>query len=303
MSKLTDIVSILLVLLWALIPVSGFVAPSETAQTLFCPYCLRDNPSPILPCHRRCLRVLLADPPSGQKIKFSESIAVDSNPVDKTLAWIISDAGSIVLGLVGLLLVVIRRLATDDSSSEEDLVITTRSSLLAVVAVGAVLLNGLSQLDVQTALAETVELEGVTVELTRVSGSTELEVDWALAALLRATPASTAVVMELQESTWRPVAFSGTVPPTLPQQATDLQLTDTPILDRFRTEDSKESYLPTLQALPGKAELTGKLLPINTQAAVLIPLRKRHVLLLGSNQGKSFTPRDIAWCQSVVQRI
>ena len=75
-------------------------------------------------------------------------------------------------------------------------------------------------------------------------------------------------------------------------------------------QNSKETYLPTLQALPGKTELT--YLPSNTQIAVMIPIRppkessssiRNSVLVLGGNTAKSFTPRDIAWSRIVAEKI
>jgi hypothetical protein len=91
----------------------------------------------------------------------------------------------------------------------------------------------------------------------------------------------------------------------------------TPILDRFlnNKEMTKESYLPTLQALPGRVEFT--YLPQNSQEALLVPVSlslnsiaqenvpiiERAVLVLGSDTAKSFTPRDVAWCQVIASRI
>jgi hypothetical protein len=81
----------------------------------------------------------------------------------------------------------------------------------------------------------------------------------------------------------------------------------TPILERVGSpENSKETYLPTLQALPGRTELT--YLPNNAQMAVLIPIqssnsKKNSVLVLGGNTAKSFSPRDIAWSRIVAEKI
>jgi len=84
----------------------------------------------------------------------------------------------------------------------------------------------------------------------------------------------------------------------------------TPILDKF-LKSSKETYLPTLQALPGKAEFT--YLPPNTQEVLLLAVpfvmdetkgKDIHwVLALASDTAKSLTPRDIAWCQVIASRL
>jgi hypothetical protein len=84
----------------------------------------------------------------------------------------------------------------------------------------------------------------------------------------------------------------------------------TPILDRFlvyNNNDKKnvpgESYLPTLQALPGKVEFLSYL-PRNTQAVLVLSCGvANHVVVVGSNRARSFTPRDIAWSRAAVSRL
>ena len=112
-----------------------------------------------------------------------------------------------------------------------------------------------------------------------------------------------------------------------PQQHTSRLPDSTPIMDRFRNRKKdndggssrsggvarQESYLPTLQALPGKTEFVSLLLPSNTQAALLVPTALRNggspqqqqpaVILLGSNRARSFTPQHVAWCQAVASRL
>lgn len=78
----------------------------------------------------------------------------------------------------------------------------------------------------------------------------------------------------------------------------------TPILKRVATPgNTKETYLPTLQALPGKTEFP--YLPSNTQLAVLIPFddNNRRALVLGGNMAKSFSPRDVAWARIIAERM
>lgn len=120
--------------------------------------------------------------------------------------------------------------------------------------------------------------------------------------LLDATPAKTAVIMANANGSWKPVAVSGIVPveeslrTALPEGRT------TPILDRFRGGgSSKESYLPTLQALPGRVEFT--YLPPNTQEALILPMSSSSVLVLGSDTAKSCAPRDVAWAQVIASRV
>jgi hypothetical protein len=176
--------------------------------------------------------------------------------------------------------------------------------LLAVFACGAVLLNGVSKLDVTSALADSVILEGTDLSQPEYSSTDYPPADlpWALESLLTATPAKTAVVLRYEGSAWKIVVSAGTVPSEKEMRLGPVQATN-PILDRFLKSDStgKETYLPTLQAIPGRVEFT--YLPPNTQGALLLPVSPKEVLVLGSNTAKSFSPRDVAWSQLIATRI
>jgi hypothetical protein len=231
-------------------------------------------------------------------VRDSQSATV-SNPADFVLSWIASDVGSIVLGLLGIVLLLVGRTLLDNDSSVEDSGQATRSNLLAVFAALSVLLNGLSKLDVESTMAQAVVLVGTTLPATMVLEEYDPAWPWALESLLLATPAETAVLLQKEANDkWNVVALAGTVPPERPSRLDHA----TPILDRTcLAQKGEESYLPTLQNSPGRTEFT--YLPSNTQAALLLPLGQETVLVLGSDQARSFTPRDIAWCQVVVARL
>ena len=267
-----------------------------------------------------------------------------TSPLDRFLTLVASDSFSIVAGTLGLLAVVAHRwnlvlamtaTAGDDaaavSAAAEALSYQTRTDLLGVFASGSVLLNGVTKLDVTTALAESVVLEGTVLaepELYLNSSSSAINdnkntnentntndsntISWALKSLLAATPAKTAVLVTTSDDDdeyWTVRCRAGVVPSTASNIATRVLAQKTPILDRVGSpENSKETYLPTLQALPGRTELN--YLPSNTQMAVLIPMKSKSngngrnsVLVLGANTAKSFTPRDIAWSRIVAERI
>lgn len=256
-----------------------------------------------------------------------------TNPVDYLLRLITSDIGSIVLAIAGIVLLLVGRSLLDNSDSSttatagnisrgiskaqvESMGQETRSNLLAVFACGAVLLNGISKLDITSVLAETVTLQGKELEKTLLvttdKSSSLLDssssVQWVLESLLTATPAKTAVLLQRKESSdsssWRILAMAGTVPETRTVPSY------TPILERFQSGTNRESYLPTLQALPGKSEFT--YLPDNTQAVLLVPVltgdskaatATTTVIALGADQARSFTPRNVAWSQAVAARL
>ena len=105
----------------------------------------------------------------------------------------------------------------------------------------------------------------------------------------------------------------------------------TPILDRMLRDDGVkggtvggtgattgkgpgESYLPTLQALPGRVEFS--YLPSNAQEVLLLPVSRPdgdkagddgdgryYAIALGGDAAKSFAPKDIAWCKEIASWI
>ena len=283
------------------------------------------------------------DTDSKPKIRFSgidldRSSNTRKSPVDILFAGLTSDVTSIALGTIGLLILLIGRLILDaDSSSTTDDIMAstdyvealgqaTRVNLLAVFACGAILLNGVSKLDIQSAMAERVQLIGVRpaepvlLKPTNASDhdnddemkTTTERMTWVLQSMLTASPASSVVLLQTENGApWQIQGYAGIVPEALANsggQDTGVSLSlpadETPILDRLRREET-ESYLPTLQALPGRFEFS--FLPSNTQAVLLLPVvcgyNRRAALVLGANQARTFTPRDIAWCQVVANRL
>lgn len=274
----------------------------------------------------------------------STTSTTSTNPLDSILSLFTSDIGSIVLGSLGLLLLVMERLSLPDATTlgmnpveyAEQLGEETRSNLIAVLATGSVLLNGLSKLDVTSAVAEAVVLEGVTLTepmlcwgFNRDSDSDDKQthtkpkttmLKWAMESLIAATPAKSVVLLEKmdqQKQKWQVMAMMGTVPrEAAPTNATPIVLPhSTPILDRSQQDNSntqETQHLPTLQALPGKTEFLSYL-PGNTQEVLILSIptdrssgansKTTMALVLGSNRAKSFTPRNIAWSRTITARL
>ena len=168
-------------------------------------------------------------------------------------------------------------------------------------------------------------------------------VEWALQSFLRCSPARSAILLAISPQTnqrWTPLARVGVLPLDSQPSRSSIPNTasiNTPILDRMlRDNDNikggtvggtevggarganrkgpKESYLPTLQALPGKVEFT--YLPSNAQEALILPVSRpegneavrdddgwKYAVVLGGDTAKSFAPRDIAWCKEIASWI
>lgn len=225
----------------------------------------------------------------------------------------------------------------------------SRIDLLGVFAAGSVLLNGISKLDVESVVADRVVLEGVNNEEviwnTDDDGRTAVAVqrdekfqstvEWALSSFLKCSSARTAILLAAspqQSQRWVPLATAGILPLDSQLRSSIPESVNTPILDRMlRDDDSikggsvggtevlgatkrkgpKESYLPTLQALPGKVEFT--YLPSNAQEVLIVPVLRSegknaedgwyYAVVLGGDTSKSFAPRDIAWCKEIASWI
>lgn len=239
--------------------------------------------------------------------------------LDYILSLLTSDLSSIILGSIGILLALSNRLSAIDyeatliqSNQAADMGMQSRMDLLAVFSAGAVLLNGVSKLDITSVVAETVDLNGVLLDnvMYNPDYSKSKEIDWTLESVQKATPAKCSAVLIYDNDTWKIVAMKGIVAGNYNQFWNGVNVS-TPILDRFlknEVEGKKETYLPTLQALPGKAEFV--YLPQNTQGVLMVPMslqvdgqNKKAALVLGSDTAKSFTPRDVAWCQVLASRL
>lgn len=263
--------------------------------------------------------------------------------IDQLLLTLTSDRTSLLLGCIGIFILLINRLISfpEDAIYEAS---RSRIDLLGVFAAGSVLLNGLTKLDVESVVAERVLLEGINQArpswnklqnnnscLQGRDEKFQSTVEWALLSFLKCTPARTAILLATQtNSKWIPLATIGILPIDSTLHSSIPTNIKTPILDRTLRDDSsgikggtvggtevigsrrkggpKESYLPTLQALPGKVEFT--YLPSNAQEALILPVTRpddysnnddgwRFAIVLGGDTAKSFAPRDIAWCKEI----
>jgi len=266
--------------------------------------------------------------------------------IDQLLLTLTSDRTSLLLGSIGILFILLLRLISfpEDATYEAS---RSRIDLLGVFAAGSVLLNGITKLDVESVQAERVMLEGINQDKViwneNQNSSTmqgrndkfQSTVEWALSSFLKCTPAQSAVLLTTQQnSEWIPLATVGILPQEEQLRSSISSDLKTPILDRMLREDgsikggtvggaqvvgstrrkgANESYLPTLQALPGQVEFT--YLPSNAQEALLLPVTRPddmsdnnddgwyYAVVLGGDKAKSFAPRDIAWCKEIASLV
>ena len=257
--------------------------------------------------------------------------------IDSILLNLTSDRTSLLFGMIGIVILLLNRIISfpEDAAFEAS---RSRIDLLGVFAAGSVLLNGITKLDVESVTAEQVALEGVNEGRVvwynddfEYNESNKAKVEWTLSSLIKCSPARTAVMLgktQKEGGSWIPLAMTGILPSDTSLR-TSLRTNSTPILDRMLRDDGSikggtvggtevigsqkrkgpnESYLPTLQALPGKIEFS--YLPSNAQEALLLPVPPpssttdevdgcRYAIVLGGDTAKSFAPRDISWCKEI----
>ena len=272
----------------------------------------------------------------GSNNNNSKNSPANISTIDSILLNLTSDRTSLLLGMVGIAILLLNRIISfpEDATFEAS---RSRIDLLGVFAAGSVLLNGITKLDVESVTAEQVALEGVN-EGRVVWYNDDFEydgnkasVEWTLSSLIKCSPARTAVMLgkhQKESERWVPLAMTGILPSDTSLR-TSLRTDSTPILDRMLRDDGSikggtvggtevigsqkkmkgpnESYLPTLQALPGKIEFS--YLPSNAQEALLLPVPPssstdevdgcRYAIVLGGDTAKSFAPRDISWCKEI----
>ena len=266
----------------------------------------------------------------------SKNSPANISTIDSILLNLTSDRTSLLLGMVGIVILLLNRIISfpEDAAYEAS---RSRIDLLGVFAAGSVLLNGITKLDVESVTAEQVALEGVNEGRVvwynddfEYNDGNKATVEWTLSSLIKCSPARTAVMLgkiQKEGKRWVPLAMTGILPSDTSLR-TSLRTDSTPILDRMLRDDGSikggtvggtevigsqkkkgpnESYLPTLQALPGKIEFS--YLPSNAQEALLLPVPPssstdevdgcRYAIVLGGDTAKSFAPRDISWCKEI----
>lgn len=281
-------------------------------------------------------------------VQFTSSNKIPANlsPIDSLFLALTSDRVSLALGSIGIFLLLLNRLLTFPEGEDAVIYEASRSriDLLAVFAAGSVLLNGITKLDVTSVQAERVSLEGIqsdqvvwNLDENKFAETSDFvsTTDWALTSFIKCSPARTAVLLSTTagaNNRWKPIAMAGVLPTDVESRfSISSSVPSTPILDRMTRYDESygkagsvagsssvgrntgptESYLPTLQALPGRVEFT--YLPSNTQEVLVLPVPTKSAaaggdssadvrfwaVVLGGDTAKSFTPRDISWCREI----
>jgi len=220
---------------------------------------------------------------SSCSIKFSKSR-------DISLKMQTSKKGQInglLVGSAGLITLLMNRLLTGLEAVADG---QSRADLIGVVATSGVLLEWLSNQEIERRERDPVPLAGYALKTTEISSNVREAVypiiKWLTDSIL-AINFITSVHVILDDTF---IARSGVV--GYDDRNTIYDFTKLPILSSV-ISSRKQVYLPDLQILPGKVEFS--YLPLNCQSVLILPMKdlKNGVVVIGTNKAKSFDFKDI----------
>ena len=198
---------------------------------------------------------------------------------------------SLATGSLGITLLLVNRISIGLEGVSD---LQSRADLLAVVACSAVLLNALSETEIEARDREAVGLVGYSLRKPVVftpknDGGNEIE--WLCNTVVGPTPATS---LHIIDSQGKVSCRAGVVGMGDTLEDDNIDITNMPILQKAL--NGEEVYLPDLQILPGKVEF--QYLPINCQSVLILPMSNQRAAVLGTNQAKSIKLDDIAKIRS-----
>lgn len=193
---------------------------------------------------------------------------------------------SIIAGSTGLTILLINRLALGLEGVSD---VQSRLDIVSVIACSAVLLNALSEFEIEARERDAVGLVGYALRKPVVfrKGSEGNALKWLCNALIGPLPITSLHIIDAKGSVF---CRAGVVGMGDELESKTLNINNMPILNKgFNGE---EVYLPDLQILPGKIEFS--YLPVNCQSVLIFPLDNDKVAIMGTNQAKIIKLDDLA---------
>ena len=178
--------------------------------------------------------------------------------------------------------------------------VQSRGDIISVVACSALLLNVLSESDIEARDRSPVPLMGYALPSPLLGGGEALNTAqremalWAIESILRTTPATSVHVVRDQKHVVARGGVIGLKDERAPSFKLDAKMT---IFDQA-IMDGEEVYLPDLQILPGKVEFY--FLPANAQSLVILPLQSAGgAVVISTNQAKVLRLSDLQKIRAV----
>lgn len=211
---------------------------------------------------------------------------------------------SIGVGVTGIFILLVNRLSVDLDKVTD---VQSRADIISVVACSALLLNVLSETDIEARDRSPVALMGFALPSPVLASGDALNdlqrnaISWAIDTILRTTPATSVhIVRNLNEVVGRGgvIGLDDDRSPsfTLGGQ-TEAELQAKMGIFYKAVSTGEEVYLPDFQILPGKVEFG--FLPVNAQSLVILPFKPgtpgapRGAMIISTNQAKVLRMTDL----------
>ena len=167
--------------------------------------------------------------------------------------------------------------------------VQSRLDIVSVIACSAVLLNALSEFEIEARERDAIGLVGYALRKPVIfrKGLEFNALKWLCSALIGPLPITS---LHIIDSEGNVSCRAGVVGMGDELESKRININNMPILSKgFNGE---EVYLPDLQILPGKIEFS--YLPVNCQSVLIFPLYNNKVAIMGTNQAKIIKLDDLA---------
>lgn len=200
------------------------------------------------------------------------------------------------VGVLGILGILANRLSVSIDYISD---VQSRVDLLGIIGCAAVVLNAVSEQEIEIKERDAVPLVGYALKDPVVEDSLDNQSKsillWAIETLMNTTEITSVHIIDSD----RVIGRGGVIGREDNMSKSTLEIQGMPILMNAIMK-SEELYLPDLQILPGKIEFS--YLPINAQAVLIIPFENKAIVT-ATNKAKSLKIVDILRTRSVAEVI
>ena len=228
-----------------------------------------------------------------------------------------ADSGfSLGAGVAGLFILLGNRLLSIDSLDVSD--VQSRADIISVIACSALLLNAISESDIETKEREKVSLFGFALKDPlilktnfRIDGGGGLYIKnvdkiydntlWLINTILGNTPATSVhvVVDDICIGRGGVVGKDDALSLDIRAVKDGSNNGNKMAILQKSLDNSEEVYLPDLQILPAKIEFS--YIPINAQSVLIVPFGKRSAVVVATNQAKVLKVKDLNRVRSAIK--
>jgi hypothetical protein len=178
----------------------------------------------------------------------------------------------------------------------------SRTDVLLIVMSAVLVLTGLQWLSLRSKPPTVVEPDGtpnISFHYPTLPDEAKSELQWVWESVQKATRTKSMVVFYSNKCIWHTGYANNTLTSTPTLSSTTAQ--PGPIC-KLAMSSGSGNYLANLVLFPGRVEFTSYL-PKNTQSAIIHPIGKEGVVVLGGDTQRGYTRLDQAWVAAVADKL